>query len=88
MSMRDLELQAETTMDTTRKKFRIGEHRIAALLFLLLIAPSGSRPEALLHLRYRDIKVVLSRDPDGRPHKALIRFSLHFTKTFLGPKAA
>ncbi|KND86183.1 hypothetical protein TOPH_09202 [Tolypocladium ophioglossoides CBS 100239] len=88
MSMRDLELQAETTMVTTRKKFRIGEHRIVALLFLLLIAPSGSRPEALLHLRYGDIKVVLSRDPDGGPHKALIRFSLHFTKTFLGPKAA
>lgn len=87
MSMDDLEFQADTTIGTTRKKFQIGEHRILALLFLLLIAPSGSRPEALLCLRYGDIKLVLSRDPGGGPHKILIRFTLHFTKTFLGPKA-
>ncbi|KPM43730.1 hypothetical protein AK830_g2836 [Neonectria ditissima] len=87
MSMNDLEQQGDTTIGTTQKKFRIGEHRIDALLFLLLIAPSGSRPEALLHLRYGDIRVVLARDPDGGPHKILIRFTLRFTKAFLGPKA-
>ncbi|VTT58630.1 unnamed protein product, partial [Fusarium fujikuroi] len=71
---------------TTKKRFRIGEHRIYALLFLLLIAPSGSRPQALLLLRYGDLELSLARDPEGGPHRILIRFKLCFTKTFLGEK--
>ncbi|KAH6884008.1 hypothetical protein B0T10DRAFT_389942, partial [Thelonectria olida] len=51
-----------------------------------LIAPSGSRPRALLHLKFRDIEVSLSRDPEGGPHRILIRFTPKFTKRFLGPK--
>ncbi|KAK7398665.1 hypothetical protein QQX98_011954 [Neonectria punicea] len=86
MTIEDLERQAETTISTTKKRFRIGEHRILALLFLLLIAPSGSRPRALLFLRYGDLELSLSRDPEGGPHRILIRFKLHFTKTFLGEK--
>ncbi|KAF5535363.1 C2H2 finger domain-containing protein [Fusarium mexicanum] len=84
--MDDLERQAKTTISTSKKRFRIGEHRIYALLFLLLIAPSGSRPRALLFLRYGDLELFLARDPEGGPHRPVIRFKLHFTKTFLGDK--
>ncbi|KAI1026496.1 hypothetical protein LB504_013130 [Fusarium proliferatum] len=86
MTIENLEKQAKTTISTTKKRFRIGEHRIYALLFLLLIAPSGSRPQALLSLRYGDLELSLARDPEGGPHRILIRFKLCFTKTFLGEK--
>uniref|UniRef100_A0A4E9EQ78 Uncharacterized protein n=1 Tax=Gibberella zeae TaxID=5518 RepID=A0A4E9EQ78_GIBZA len=86
MTIENLEKQAKTTISTTKKIFRIGEHRIYALLFLLLIAPSGSRPQALLLLRYGDLELSLARDPEGGPHRILIRFKLCFTKTFLGEK--
>lgn len=86
MTIENLEKQAKTTIKTPSKRFRIGEHRIYAVLFLLLIAPSGSRPKALLFLRYGDLELSLSRDPEGGPHRILIRFKLQFTKTFLGDK--
>ncbi|VTT59410.1 unnamed protein product [Fusarium fujikuroi] len=86
MTIENLEKQAKTTISTTKKRFRIGEHRIYALLFLLLIAPSGSRPQALLLLRYGDLELSLARDPEGGPYRILIRFKLCFTKTFLGEK--
>ncbi|EGU87128.1 hypothetical protein FOXB_02355 [Fusarium oxysporum f. sp. conglutinans Fo5176] len=86
MTIEDLERQAETTISTTKQRFHLGEHRIYALLFLLLIAPSGSRPRALLFLRFGDLELSLARDPQGGPHRILIRFRLRFTKTFLGEK--
>ncbi|KAM0369167.1 hypothetical protein ACHAPY_011187 [Fusarium culmorum] len=86
MTIEDLERQAETTISTTKQRFHLGEHRIYALLFLLLIAPSGSRPRALLFLRFGDLELSLARDPLGGPHRILIRFRLRFTKTFLGEK--
>jgi len=70
------------------KSFSLGELRILYVLFLLLLAPTGARPTSVLKLRYRDIRVVLSRDLDSSPHKVLIRFTLEFTKTYLGIKDA
>ncbi|KAF4331872.1 C2H2 finger domain protein [Fusarium beomiforme] len=86
MTIEDLQRQAETTISTTKQRFHLGEHRIYALLFLLLIAPSGSRPRALLFLRFGDLELSLARDPLDGPHRILIRFRLRFTKTFLGEK--
>ena len=89
MTVEDLDKQAGTAISTTEKMFRIGEHRIYALLFLLLIAPSGSRPRALLSLRYGDLGFFLQRDTEagpGSPHRLMIKFSLRFTKRFLGAK--
>ncbi|KAK7408614.1 hypothetical protein QQX98_009216 [Neonectria punicea] len=74
--------------DTTKKSFELGELRILAVLFLLLLAPAGARPLAILRLRFRDIRVVLARDPEGGPHKLLIQFTPEFTKTYLGTKDA
>ncbi|KAH8652841.1 C2H2 finger domain protein [Ilyonectria robusta] len=88
MTIDDLKEQIETTVSTTRKSFDLGELRILAVLFLLLLAPAGARPLAILRLRFRDIRVVLARDPEGGPHNILIQFTPEFTKTYLGTKDA
>lgn len=88
MTINDLKEQIEATVSTTRKSFDLGELRILAVLFLLLLAPAGARPLAILRLRFRDIRVVLARDPEGGPHKLLIQFTPEFTKTYLGTKDA
>ncbi|KAH6949606.1 hypothetical protein DER45DRAFT_495140, partial [Fusarium avenaceum] len=82
----DLKRQAETAISTTKQRLHLGEQRIYALLFLLLIAPSGSRPRALYFLRFGDLELSLARDPQGGPHHILIHFKLRFTKAFLGEK--
>ncbi|KAK3332197.1 hypothetical protein B0T19DRAFT_397983 [Cercophora scortea] len=76
------------TLGTMEKSFSLGELRILCVLFLLLLAPTGARLASVLKLRYRDIRVVLSRDLDGGPYKVLIGFTLEFTKTYLGIKDA
>jgi hypothetical protein len=72
MTVDDLKQQVETTLGTTEKSFSLGELRILCVLFLLLLAPTGARPASVLKLHYRDIRVVLARDPEGGPHKVLI----------------
>ncbi|KAL4404021.1 C2H2 finger domain-containing protein [Colletotrichum abscissum] len=86
MVIEDLMQQNETTLSTTKKSFKLGELRILAVLFLLLLAPAGSRPTATLNLRFKDIRVALARDPEGGPHKLLLRLTPEFTKTYLGEK--
>ncbi|KAH8807062.1 C2H2 finger domain protein [Xylogone sp. PMI_703] len=88
MTINNLEQQIETTLSTTKKSFKLGELRILAVLFLLLLAPAGARPTSILRLRFGDILTVLVRDPEGGPHNILIKFTLAFTKTYLGEKDA
>lgn len=88
MTIDNLEQQIETTLSTTKKSFKLGELRILAVLFLLLLAPAGARPMSILRLRLRDILTVLVRDPEGGPHNILIKFTMAFTKTYLGEKDA
>ncbi|KAI0448256.1 hypothetical protein F5B21DRAFT_523079 [Xylaria acuta] len=83
--------QLDTTLRTMEKTFKLGEQRILAILFLLLLAPAGSRPASILQLRFGDIEVALRRDPTDPikgPRRLLIRFTLKFTKRYLGPKAS
>ncbi|KAH8744320.1 C2H2 finger domain protein [Diaporthe sp. PMI_573] len=87
MTIDNLKEQVDTTLRTTKKSFGLGELRILCILFLLLLAPTGARPTSVL-LRFGDIRVVLARDPNGGPHKILIKFTLEFTKTYLGSKDA
>lgn len=67
--------------------FGLGEMRILTVLFSLLVAPAGSRKGSIVKLRFGDIRVSLARDPEGGPHKLLIRFTPKFTKKYLGAKA-
>ncbi|KAK1973628.1 C2H2 finger domain-containing protein [Colletotrichum cereale] len=87
MTIDQLKQRIEETLSTTRKMFKLGEIRILAVLFVLLVAPAGARRKAIASLRFRDISVVLARDPEGGPHKLLIRFTPKFTKEYLGAKA-
>lgn len=90
MTLEDLKLQLDTTLRTTEKSFKLGEQRILAILFLLLLAPAGSRPSSILQMRFGDLELVLRRDPFdplNGPTRLLIRFRLKFTKRYLGPKA-
>jgi hypothetical protein len=68
MTIDNLKKQIDTTVSTTEKSFRIGECRILYALFHLLIAPSGSRPESLLQLRFGHVQVSLARNPKGGSH--------------------
>lgn len=88
MTIDGLKEQIRTTLSTPRKSFKLRELRVLTVLFLLLLAPSGSRPSALLRLRFGDIRVLPARDPEGGPHRLLIWFTLVFTKTYLGQKDA
>jgi hypothetical protein len=88
MTIDDLKEQIRRTISTTKKSFKLGELRILAVLFLLLLAPAGARPASILSLRFGDLRVALVKDPAGGPHRLLIRFTLAFTKTYLGVKDA
>ncbi|KAH8742810.1 hypothetical protein F5883DRAFT_56281 [Diaporthe sp. PMI_573] len=86
MTIEDLKQHIETTLGTIMKSFKLGELCILTILFLLLLAITGSRLEAILKLWFKDIKVALVRDLEGGPHKLLPRFTPEFTKTYLGEK--
>ncbi|KAK5637510.1 hypothetical protein RRF57_013225 [Xylaria bambusicola] len=89
MTLQDLKDQIEATLKTTEKSFKLGELRILAVLFLLLLAPQGARPHSILKLRFGDLQLFLVRDPtdvNGSP-RLVIRLAMHYTKRYLGPKA-
>uniref|UniRef100_A0A8H7NI66 Uncharacterized protein n=1 Tax=Bionectria ochroleuca TaxID=29856 RepID=A0A8H7NI66_BIOOC len=66
-----------------------GWERFGSLRFYFsLLAPAGARLASILRLRFGDIRAVLARDPEGGAHNILIRFTLAFTKTYLGVKDA
>lgn len=87
MSIDDLKDQNQTTIATTEKSFILGEMRVLAVLYTLLLSPAGSRPMSILKMTFGDLSFAKAVDPEGGPHQILIRFSLRFTKRWLGPKA-
>lgn len=62
-----------------------GEQRILAVLFLLLVAPAGSRPDSILMVRLRDIQLALHRPKEG-PVQLIIYLNLVNTKSYRGSK--
>jgi hypothetical protein len=78
----------QTTLTTFEKMFQVGRYRIQTCFFLQGGFITANRPDALLKLRYRDIKVSIDRDPNGGPHNIVLEWTYEFTKSFLGPKAA
>ncbi|KAI1260376.1 hypothetical protein F5Y18DRAFT_432324 [Xylariaceae sp. FL1019] len=89
LTLDDLKLQIERTLSSTSKTFKLGEMRILAVLFLLLLAPQGSRPQSILNIKFGDIDLLLIRDPKDRdgPPRLSIRLRLQQTKTYRGPKS-
>ncbi|KAK0619419.1 hypothetical protein B0T14DRAFT_584940, partial [Immersiella caudata] len=72
-----------TTLRTTKKSFGLGELRILYVLFLLLLALINVYPTLVFLLRFKDIRVVLTRDLNSSLYKILIKFTLKFTKMYL-----
>lgn len=85
MSLDDLKDQIEITLNTTEKIFKIGEQHILAVLFLLLLAPAGSRPDSILSIQLRDIQLALHRPKVG-PVQLIIYLRLEKTKSNRGQK--
>ena len=88
MYVDDLVEVLQTNLTTLEKRYTLGQQRIDIHTVLLLALPTGQRPEALLNLRYRHLRVTLLRDPEGGPRRVLLEFTFEFTKTFLGMKEA
>ncbi|CRG92724.1 Putative membrane protein ycf1 [Talaromyces islandicus] len=86
MYIEDLAELARVLLTTMEMTFELGWLRIQLLLFCQLAAITGSRPEALLDLRYGDLFLRLVRDPDADHPRLLIELTLSATKRFLGPK--
>lgn len=82
--------QIETTLSTTEKYFRLGEQRILAVVFLLLLAPEGSRPDSILKIRLSNLRLVLyqpvKKGQEERPPQLIIYIRLEYTKTYRGQK--
>lgn len=77
----------KTLWASTEMAFDHERHRTQLSLIMLLAGITGSRPGALLALRYRDVQVTLIRDPAGgqRP-LVLIELTYEYTKGYLGAK--
>ena len=86
MKVDSLQKQIQEILSTTEMSFRLGEFRIIIVLFLLLMSPTGSRPQSLLFTKFRDIRLSLVRNPNGGPHLIAIRFTPEHTKGYLGTK--
>lgn len=87
MYIEDVAEFARVLLSTTEMAFSCGWLRIQLILFCQLAAITGSRPGALLRLRYRDLVLTLIRDPDGGCPRLFIYLTPEFTKGFLGMKA-
>lgn len=59
MTLDDLRLRIKATLSTTEKAFKLGEQRILAVLYLLLRAPMGARPESILLMQQKHIELRL-----------------------------
>ncbi|OAT08575.1 hypothetical protein BDBG_17071 [Blastomyces gilchristii SLH14081] len=86
MFIEDVAEFARVILTTTEMTFLYGWYRIQLLLFCQLAAITGSRPGALLKLRFVDLKLTLIRDPKGGRPRLFIYLRPEFTKSFLGEK--
>ncbi|PYH98302.1 hypothetical protein BO71DRAFT_426270 [Aspergillus ellipticus CBS 707.79] len=86
MYIEDVAEFARVLLSTTETTFDCGWLRMQLLLFCQLAAITGSRPGALLNLRYRHLSLTLIRNPDGGRPSLFIYLTPEFTKPFLGDK--
>ncbi|KAF2012894.1 hypothetical protein BU24DRAFT_425506 [Aaosphaeria arxii CBS 175.79] len=87
MDIFDVREVSQTTIVTTKKMFKVGRYRIQTAFYIPSGFITGNRPDAILKLQYRHLRVTLLRDIKGGPHQILIEYLFEFNKTFLGPKA-
>jgi hypothetical protein len=88
MYVEDLAEFARVLLATTEMTFDIGWLRVQLILFCQLAGITGNRPEALVNLRLRHLKLTLIRDPNGGRPRLFIELTAEYTKGFLGLKDA
>ncbi|KAH7002679.1 hypothetical protein B0J12DRAFT_551472, partial [Macrophomina phaseolina] len=87
MHVEDLFEVLRTLWVSTEINFDHERHRTQLSLIMLLAGITGSRPGALLALRYRDVQVTLIQDPAGGEQPiVLIELTYEYTKGYLGAK--
>ena len=80
--LRTLWGSAEVTMEHERLRVELD-------LILKLAGITGNRPEALLGLRWKDVKMALLRDPDGSEWpRPIVDLTFEKTKSYMGAKDA
>lgn len=57
-----------------------------AILLLLLLALAGARPLFILKLRFKEIRITLTRDLNSGLLRLLIKFKLVYVKGYLDLK--
>jgi hypothetical protein len=63
--------------------------RVQEALILVLAGITGNRPEALLSLRWKHVKMALLRDPDGSEWpRPIVDLTFEKTKSYMGAKDA
>jgi integrase len=63
--------------------------RVQLALILQLAGITGNRPEALLSLRYKHVKIALLRDPEGSEWpRPIVELTFEKTKSYMGAKDA
>ncbi|KAH6668376.1 hypothetical protein B0J14DRAFT_675079, partial [Halenospora varia] len=88
MYVEDLAEYARVLLATREMTFKLGWLRIQLILFCQLAGITGNRPEALVQLRYRHLKLTLIRDHTHSRPRLFIELTAEFTKGFLGMKDA
>ncbi|KAH6680636.1 hypothetical protein B0J14DRAFT_614152 [Halenospora varia] len=83
-----IEKKLKDTKPITQIHFDIGWLRIQLIVFCLLGAITGNRPEALVNLRYRYLQLNLIRDPSGDRPRLFIEFTAEYTTGYLDSKDA
>jgi hypothetical protein len=86
MYVEDLAEYARVLLSTREMTFQLGWLRIQLILFCQLAGITGNRPEALVQLRYRHLKLTLIRDHNNSRPRLFIELTAEFTKGFLGMK--
>jgi integrase len=63
--------------------------RVQLALILLLAGITGNRPEALLSLRWKHVKIAQLRDPNGSEWpRPIVELTFEKTKSYMGAKDA
>jgi len=88
MYVEDLAEYARVLLATTEMSFKLGWLQIQLILFCQLADITGNRPEALVQLRYRHLKLTLIRDQNSPRPRLFIELTAEFAKRFLGMKDA
>ena len=71
MDAQDVSEITQTTLTTVEKMFKVGRYRIQTCFFIQGGFITANRPDTLLKLRYKDIKITILRHPKGGPHNVL-----------------